>query len=148
MSRIVAYDFDGVLAVGPANSARPWRFMDGPARAARRDALVAHYAQAARLLLAQETRFYVISARKEGPAVRAASEAWLSRHYAGRWQGLFLLKEGRTLENVVRYKGAALAQLNASDFTEDNRAVVKGLRAAKLKTRIWLYAEGQCVLDG
>lgn len=146
-----AYDYDGVLAVGPPKPPKPWRFMLGPARAAWRVFLLRHYAAAKPLLPPVANRpFYVITARKDSDEVRAVSEAWLERHYPGRCRGLFLLGTGRTLENVIAFKAATLTSIGATDFTEDNPQVVKGLRALNasgLKARIWLYKKGHCTLD-
>lgn len=148
---LAAYDFDGVLAQGPPKTPKAWRRMNGPERSAWKQALVGYYAKAQPIIIPTEKQFHVISARKDTPEVRAASEAWLERHYPGRCVALHLLSVSRSLENVIEFKSQALRAIGATDFTEDNRDVVKGIRGlvdqGKLKCRIWLFHKGQISLD-
>ena len=141
------YDFDGVLAEQPRAAAIAWGKMNGPQREQRRVALLAHYAQCAPLWPAHRERFAVISARKETPEVRSASEMWLWRHYKSRPTCLRLLSVARRLDAVVAFKVREALALGLTDFAEDNRQVVAGMRSALGRAagrcRIWLYVGGQ-----
>lgn len=135
----VAYDLDGVLAEGPPPSEKPWGRMNGTERKTRQDQLLQAYAQAKRLFEPPESRFLVISARKESPQVRVATVAWLDQHFPGRYR-LFLLTKSRTLKNVIAFKAAVLQSELVLEFTEDNRQVLQGIhQASPNKPQLWLY---------
>jgi hypothetical protein len=142
----VGYDMDGVLAQGPNPSKKPWRFMSGVERAGYKNDLLYAYEKAHPLLIPKDPSFVVISARKDNADVRSVTDKWLKR-YGERVSGVYLLKVSRSLENVISFKSQIINELGLTDFTEDNPAVVKGLRTFCPKTRIWLYKEGLCRLD-
>lgn len=137
-----AYDFDGVLAVGPPPNEIPWGKMNGSQRARRRLWLLDWYATAPRIYDPPEERFWVISARKEDPEVRSVSARWLLRNYRGRAVGLSLLSEARTTENAVRFKAGIIVREGFTDFTEDNLQVVRGVARALPSCRVWLFKDG------
>lgn len=140
----VAYDFDGVLAQSPPPGEIPWAAMTGPQRAARRMFLVDWYRKAPRLYDPKEPSFEVVSARKEEPEIRFTSALWLERNYPGRCKGLHLLQRSRTLAHVVEFKAGVLRTMGATDFTEDNPQVLKGLASALGEGyRLWLYRDGK-----
>lgn len=137
-----AYDYDGVLAVGPPPPEQPWGRMNGSMRAARLLQLLDHYSAATPLFDPPEKIFWVISARKENPEVRAVSERWLRIRFKGRVQALYLLRGARTTENVVRYKSLTIAEEGFTDFTEDNVQVVRGVARFLPSCRVWLFKDG------
>jgi len=137
-----AYDFDGVLAEGPPPNEVAWGKMNGSMRAERKMSLLDHYASAAPIYDPPEKIFWVISARKEEPEIRAISERWLRIRFGGRAQALFLLKGSRTTENVIRYKSLTIAEEGFTDFTEDNLQVVRGVARILPSCRVWLFKDG------
>jgi hypothetical protein len=116
--------------------------MDGSARAARRLFLLDWYANAPVLFNPPERDFWVISARKEGPEVRAISWRWLTRSFPDRVVAMFLLQESRTIKNVVAYKARTIAREGFTDFTEDNPEVVRGVAKVLPSCRVWLFKDG------
>lgn len=125
---IVAYDLDGVLAVGPPPSEKKWGHMKGGERTIRKATLLHHYSTAPVLFQPTEEKFFVVTARKNDDLVGQVTMDWLDRAFPGRVQGLFMLGEARSIPNVVRFKGEVLKQIGAQQFTEDNAQVLKGLR--------------------
>lgn len=120
---ICAYDIDGVLAEAPPTAAKKWGLMNGAERRARLAQLERHYRKA-RVLHHPMSSFWAVSARKEN--TRQITEDWLARHFK-MCQGVFLLSGPRTTERVVKFKIAALRQVNAQEFTEDNLRVLRAV---------------------
>lgn len=139
MKLLAGYDLDGVLAASPPPASKKWGQMNGPERQARRAALVGHYAAAAPMYMPSEGRFDVITARKDEPAVRKATEQWLKERFGPRVRALRMLKDSRSIKNVVAFKAAAIQELEITDFTEDNPLVVRQLAALRI-CRVWLFA--------
>ena len=146
MSQIWAYDLDGVLAQGPAPSPIKWGRMNGVQRKAHKDGLLYHYSQAA-VLHRPQGRFHVITARKEDPAVRAVTEQWLHERMPGQVISVSMLDQPRRIDVVVPFKASVLKYVWATDFLEDNPAVVRGLRSSCLPVHVWLYKKGQILPD-
>lgn len=137
---IYGYDLDGVLAQGPPESPKPWRKMNGPERSARKLFLLDWYRNAAQLYIPPPGQpFYVITARKDEPAVRKATEDWLRAFFPGRVMKVFMLQESRSIENVVAFKSGVIRDSLITDYHEDNWKVVKALSRAGLSARIWHY---------
>ena len=134
---------DGVLAEGPPPSEMRWGRMDGSLRALRRMFLLDWYSAAKLLHDPREKFFWVISARKEDPEVRAVSMRWLQSRFPGRIGHLFLLQGARTIRNVVTYKAQVISREGFTDFVEDNREVVRGVARALPDCRVWLYKDGE-----
>lgn len=145
---MIAYDMDGVIASGPGPSAKTWGKMTGPERKARLEEYLHSYIHSSPLYVPTEESFCIISARKNTPDVRAATEEWLRKHYSSRVKGVYLLEEARQGDKVIRFKASVLEAIKATDFTEDNRAIVRGLVKQKLTCRIWLYKNGERILQG
>lgn len=144
---MIAYDFDGVLAQAPPESKKAWRRMNGEERKARRAFLLAWYEATPPLFIPDVNvgHFEVITARSEW--AREVSLAWLQRRYPYR-TGLHMLgKTSRTIENVVAFKADVLRRFGVTDYHEDNRAVVRGLRRAVPTCRVWHYKGGRMLLD-
>lgn len=143
---VFGYDFDGVLAEGPAPNTKKWGLMNGAERAAHRAGLVAHYRIARPLLVPDGKHFHVITARKHNPDVAEASSQWLERHYPRRWT-LHLLVGSRTYENVIAHKRKVIETFGIEDFTEDNPTIVRALRRFCPRVRVWLFGpQGQLTL--
>lgn len=141
-----AYDCDGVLAVGPPDPPKPWRRMKGPEREAWRVQLEQHYRQAAVLYEPPPTQFFVVITARSLWA-HQVTEAWLVKHYGPRVDELCTLVGARTIERVVEFKAGILRTRGITDYVEDNRTVVRGLRRAVPQCRIWHYKGGQMNLD-
>ena len=145
----VAYDLDGVLCEAPPANHKPWRKMKGPERAAHQDMLKDWYGKAKGLYWPTERAFHVITARSE--ANRAITERWLARHFGGKNARevveLHMFSGARTIANVVEYKARVLKRIKATDYSEDNRDVVRALRRAVPECRVWHYKNGQMLLD-
>lgn len=143
---IQGFDMDGVLAEGPPQGKIPWRHMKGHQRKEHLDQLLYFYLKARPLLVPRGT-FCVISARKSTPEIMKITGDWIQQRYPGQLTGLYLLSESRSLENVIAFKSARIRSLGLTDFTEDNPKIVAGLRKLDLNCRIWLYRNGQSLLD-
>lgn len=140
------FDFDGVLAAGPAPNDKKWGVMNGEERRARKAHLLAHYAVAAKIHDPVTWTFHVITARKADPAVRRVSERWLTQNFAvGRVLGLHMLEVSRSVPAVIEFKAGIIQCLGITDFVEDNVKIVNGLRRLLPACRVWLFADGQCV---
>lgn len=135
----IAYDLDGVLAVGPPPNSKKWGLMKGPERRARLAQLEEHYHRAP-VLLEPPGKFWVVSARKEG--ARLVTETWLSEHFGSRCCGLYLLSQARTTERVICFKADALCAIRAEAFTEDNLTVLRGV-ARLYRTCRYYYFDGK-----
>lgn len=143
--RVWAFDLDGVLCDAfRASSAKSWRRMSGAERTQRREELATFYVAALPLFRPTCAKFHVVTARKESE--RVVTQAWLTEHLGERVMSLHMLNVGRTIENVVAFKADALRELGATDFHEDNRQIVRGLRRA-VQCRVWWFTKGQMVLD-
>ena len=140
-----AYDLDGVLAEAPPAYVKPWRKMTGPERAAQITRTIDHYLVAHSLFSPEPGDFHVITARKV--TTRKVSLDWLERRFGQRVLELHMLEEGRTIENVVRFKADVLRRIGATDYAEDNRTVVRELRKQDLACRIWHFKKGEMRLD-
>lgn len=127
MSVVVAYDFDGVLAVKPPRPAKPWGKMNGLERSAYQQQTLKHYMLAEALLVPVEDIFHVITARKATPEVQRVSRHWLETRYGSRVLSVSFLQTARSIENVVKFKAEVLHALQVRRFIEDNLAVLKGL---------------------
>ncbi|MGA7119750.1 MAG: hypothetical protein WBY94_06615 [Polyangiaceae bacterium] len=120
--------------------------MTGPERIARRDALLAHYETAPVLYVPPAFQdFVVVTAR--GQAAKDVTVAWLRRHYGHHVTAFATLAGARTTERVVEFKAAFLREQEVTDYAEDNRAVVRGLRKVLSSCRVWHYKKGQMLLD-
>jgi len=144
---VAAYDLDGVLAAPvPASFfTKPWRHMSGVERSQRANRLLEWYATAPLLHVPTERSFHVITARKE--EVRSVTQRWLEKQFGKRVLSVCMLSVGRTVKNVVEFKAASLRRLGVTDFTEDNRTIVRALRRQDLRCRVWHYVGGRQVLD-
>ena len=141
----VAYDFDGVLAEAPPESAKAWRRMKGPERLERRAFLARWYLTAKGLYKPTEYGFHVITARSAW--AKETSLDWLMARFGDRMIGLHMLEGARNLENVVKFKARVLVEFGVTDYSEDNRAVVTALRKAVPTCRVWHYKGGRMNLD-
>lgn len=146
MSQVWAYDLDGVLAASPPPSPIKWGKMNGQQRKDSKDALLYHYSQAA-VLHRPQGRFHVITARKEQPDVRSVTEQWLHEQFPGQVMSLLMLNKPRRVDVVVPFKAEALRFTWATDFMEDNPAVVRGLRTSCPSVHVWLYKKGEILAD-
>jgi hypothetical protein len=112
--------------------------MDGPERLARRLFADAFHVGAAPLYRPPEgQRFHVITARTE--AARSLTLTWLMREFDSRVLGLHMLKGARTYKAVIAFKASVLQELGTTDYAEDNRTVVLGLRRRLPACRVWHY---------
>lgn len=136
---IAAYDLDGVLASGPPESNKPWRYMNGVERAERKRLVLEAYLNAHQLLDPPERQFHVVTARKDEPAIRKATEDWLFKHFGSRILSISMLKESRSIENVVKFKGSVLTALGATKFTEDNMKVLRGIQKDHQRAELILF---------
>lgn len=145
---IIAYDMDGVLAAPVPDSffVKKWRHMNGVERLQRHKNLVEWYKIAGLLLTPGVKEFHVITARKGVEDVRTVTREWFKINYPHNTVHLHMLSGSRTIENVVKFKGDVLKTIGASDYTEDNWDIVRGLRKYVTGTRIWLYKDGQVSL--
>ena len=115
--------------------------MNGAERRLRREQLEHSYAAAKVLYTPAQEQFYVITARKRAGDLfrRNVTSVWLEEKFPGQVLGVHYLSTGRTLENVVRFKARAIADLAITDFVEDNRSVLSGLRKMQLNARLWWF---------
>lgn len=139
---MIAYDLDGVLAESPQPSVLSWGKMNGIQRKQRKFELLKHYQSASLLFTPPEPAFYVISARRAHDDVYNVTDNWLMGEFGGRILGLFLLPMGRTIQNVIGFKSAVLKQIGATEFTEDNVDVLKGVRKLNPTIKLWLFESG------
>jgi hypothetical protein len=138
---IIAYDLDGVLCVKPEASPKKWGMMKKAERDERKRSLLEHYSKADRLLN-PDCRFHVITARKNDELTRSATEMWLKHHFGDRIISVSMLNESRTVENVVKHKSDAIRMLGVEEFTEDNKAVLKGIRKLNPTIRLYFWEQG------
>lgn len=134
---VIGFDVDGVLADKPPASKKKWGRMNGLERHQRRDDLLDWYANADVLLRPTEA-FIAISARRNDPSVRSVTEKWLDT-YQPHCVGLFLLPVSRSIKNVVAFKRAVVNAQKLTDFTEDNKAILRGLLGYVPNTRLWYF---------
>lgn len=143
---IYAYDLDGVLAEVPSDGKKSWRHMNGRERGERREELLAHYATAKPLFLPPMGQvFFVVTARSLW--AREVTGRWLDKHHGRSVVELVMNEGARTIENVVVFKAAFLRAKFVTDYAEDNRAVVRGLRKVLPTCRVWHFKKGNMVLD-
>jgi hypothetical protein len=138
---LIGFDIDGVLAEKPPASDKAWGKMNGTERKARKQFLLQWYRDAKPLYPTIDEPFVAISARKDEVEIRAITVGWLNHHYP-QVQELVLLPMSRSIENVVRFKSAALVNYQITDFTEDNKKVLKGIAAHGLDCRLWFWEKG------
>lgn len=145
--RKYAYDLDGVLCEAFVPSMlKPWRKMNGEERARRKLEQKTFYQETTRLYIPPVLEFHIITARKKIEAEQA-TRFWLTENFPGAKYHLHMLEVGRTIENVVEFKSSVLQKIGATDYAEDNRNIVRGLRKKNLDCRIWHYTKGALVLD-
>ena len=138
---VIAYDFDGVLAVKPTVTGPAWSRLKGHEREARKMDLLTHY-MAAEPLLRPEGKFHVITARKSDANVVDISLEWLDKHYPNQVEQVHFLDKARTMENVINFKARILHELGAAHFTEDNKAVLRGLAVYGVPAQLWFWKSG------
>jgi hypothetical protein len=138
---LIGFDIDGVLAEKPPASEKAWGKMNGAQRKARKEFLLDWYRNAEPLYPAITEPFVAISARKDEVSIRAITVGWLNQHYP-QVQALVLLPMSRSIENVVRFKSAALVNYQITDFTEDNKKVLKGIAGHNLDCQLWFWEKG------
>lgn len=134
---MIGYDVDGVLAVKPPMPDMKWGRMNGEQRRARQQQLLDWYSNCDPILQPDEP-FVAISARKENPETRLATEIWIQRHQPN-CRAIYLLPISRSIENVVAFKAAVIRDLELTDFTEDNKKILRGLAKEDLSTRLWYF---------
>lgn len=133
-----AMDLDGVLAVGPPRAGRAWRAMSGAERAARREALAAHAAEARVLWRPDLERFDVVAAR--GEAARGATEEWLARAYGGAVGAVRLHEGSRTIARLTDAIARGLVELGTTDYVTASRPLVRALRRRLgARVRVWHF---------
>ena len=137
---MIGFDIDGVLAEKPPASDKAWGKMNGAERNARKEFLLQWYENAGTLYQPTEP-FVAISARKNEPAVTGITEDWLRKHYP-MVRDVVLLPISRSIENVVRFKSAAIELYDITEFTEDNKKILKGLAAHNLDCKLWFWEKG------
>jgi hypothetical protein len=135
---IVSYDIDGVLAAQPPASEKRWGKMNGDERKERKSFLNDWYRNAEWLLIPLEEKFHTISARKLEPAIYNITEKWLSDRYGERVLSINMLRENRTVENVVKFKSNVILELGIERHYEDNKKVLRGMRKL-LPSSVELY---------
>jgi hypothetical protein len=135
---INGYDLDGVLAVAPPLATKPWNRMNAAERASRREFLVIWYKCAKPLITPSDMKFVVITARKDVPEVRRATERWLKKYFPKQTIRLYMLKEARTMVNNVNFKAEVIRREKLLTFVEDNIQVVRELRK-RCKAKIFYF---------
>lgn len=138
---MIAYDIDGVLAEKPPAAIKAWGKMTGNERKERKQFLLAWYRDAQPLYQPTEP-FTAISARKEEDAIHETTRLWFEQHYPNMLQHLILLPVSRSIENVVRFKSAAIELYEVTEFTEDNKKILKGLAQNNLGCKLWYWEKG------
>jgi hypothetical protein len=138
---LIGFDIDGVLAEKPPASDKAWGKMNGIERKARKQFLLDWYRNALPLYPTITEPFIAISARKDEIEIQAITRGWLAEHYP-LVQELVLLPMSRSIENVVRFKSAALVNYQITEFTEDNKKVLKGIAAHGLDCQLWFWEKG------
>lgn len=139
---MIAFDVDGVLASKPSRGTdKKWGRMNGAERKAYKEHLLKEYIMAEPLYRPTEP-FVAISARKEEPLVREITEAWIFTHYGELCRFIFLLPTSRSVANVVAFKTEALRICNATEFTEDNKKVLRGIEASNLGIPLYFWERG------
>jgi hypothetical protein len=138
---MIGYDIDGVLASKPTPSDKKWGRMNGIERREYKLALLDQYANATPLLVPTEP-FIAISARKEDPAVRRVTTEWLMSRYGVLAEEVVLLPRSRSIENVIDFKSAAILNYQITEFTEDNKKILKGLALNNLPCDLYFWEEG------
>lgn len=136
---LVAYDLDGVLAEAPPPRPKSFFKSTGQERKDWDLLLAEHYRTAKPLLVPPEAEFHVITARKCKAPFIDITMAWLEKHYPDRTWRFHMLATGRTLKNVIAFKGSVIAQMGISKFTEDNREVLKGLRKGGVACELYYF---------
>jgi hypothetical protein len=132
-------DLDGVLAVKPPPSPKPWSRMNGPERRAQRDATLEWYRIAEPLGLPDTRPVVIVSARKNTPEIRECSCTWLQCFPIWGFVPLCLLDVGRTIKNVAKFKVSCLEDHLAEAFVEDNRAVLKAMAALRPNCTLYFW---------
>lgn len=138
---MIGYDIDGVLASKPTPSEKKWGRMNGLERKAHKENLLYQYDNAKPLLIPTKP-FYAISARKDEPLVRAVTTNWLKDRYGDLVLGVALLPMSRSIENVVKFKNAAIENYQITVFTEDNKKILKGLHENACPAELYFWEEG------
>lgn len=136
-----AWDFDGVLCVAPTPPEKKYIKMNGEERIKYRENLINHYLNAAPLFVPEEEEFIIITARKNREDVQQASRLWLEKNLPGKKYQIFFLASPKTYQNVIKFKAEVLNTHNVSNFYEDNRTVLKGLKKL-VKCNLWFYVKG------
>ena len=138
---MIGYDIDGVLASKPLPSDKKWGRMNGVERKTYKDSLLKQYAEAETLLIPTEP-FIAISARKEEPTIRAITTNWLKDRYGDLVLDIALLPMSRSVENVVKFKNAAIVNYQITVFTEDNKKILKGLHENDCPADLFFWERG------
>ena len=115
--------------------------MNGVERKTYKDSLLKQYAEAETLLIPTEP-FIAISARKEEPTIRAITTNWLKDRYGDLVLDIALLPMSRSVENVVKFKNAAIVNYQITVFTEDNKKILKGLHENDCPADLFFWERG------
>jgi hypothetical protein len=136
------FDYDGVLSEKPLVPAKKWGQMRKMERVERTQSLIAQHFRATPLYDPPQREFYVITARKNSPEVRAVSLSWLNQRFGQRMVKAAFLQSSRTIENVVVHKSSCINHWQLTDFVEDNVKVLAGIQKNCPKTRLWFFEKG------
>ena len=118
-----AYDLDGTLCDHTPKRGKSFFKQTGEERRAYEQILRNHYRNA--LLIRKPIEpFVIITGRKE--KFRSETEAWLADHGL-RPLRVYMLKEARTRENMIRHKAGSFREAGASIYYEDDPEIAKDL---------------------
>ncbi len=119
-----AFDLDGVLAEKPPLPNKTWGNMNGLERTMRKAFLLDFYYNA-KPLIPWDKESIVITSRKSEAA--NATMSWFLKHYQ-KMPHIYFLDKSRNIANVVAFKLNAIKMNHITDFYEDNKKVLKGLK--------------------
>lgn len=119
-----AFDLDGVLADKPPFSEKKWGRMNGAERKARKQYLLYFYANAKPLIKWDGESVVITSRKMEASNITVE---WFLKYY-NKIPKIYFLNESRNIENVVEFKAEYLKLHKITDFYEDNKKVLAGLK--------------------
>lgn len=121
---MIGYDLDGVLA---AKREQGIRSSD-------------HFAIAEPLLV-PEKPFIAITARRNTPANRKATNHWMSKHYPSLCMGIAMMETSGGARVIIDYKASIINHYDLTDYTDDNISWLKNI-AELTSARLWHWRKG------
>lgn len=79
--------------------------------------------------------FIIITAQQDTPAIHSAINAMVKENFPN-CVNVYFVSGGEA--EIIKKKAAAIKRLNLTDFTDNNRAILAGLKELNLGVKLWV----------